>query len=58
MKFLSSNLFYCDICGCGGLLISSKQWFDNLSEKLFYSLEIILDVDGQSELIFYFPDQP
>lgn len=58
MKYLSSNQFYCDICGCGGLLISSKQWFDNLSENLSYSLEIVLDVDGRSELIFDFPDQP
>lgn len=56
MKYLSSNLFYCDICGCGGLLISSKQWFDNLSEELSYSVEIVLDIDGRSELIFDFPD--
>lgn len=57
IKYLSSNLFYCDICGCGGLLISSKQWFDNLSEELDYSLSIVIDVDGKTDQIFDFPDQ-
>lgn len=56
MKYLSDFSCDCDIGG-GGLLITSKRWFDNFSEELAYSLCIVLDVDGRTNQIYDYPDQ-
>ena len=55
MKYPSNFSFDCDMGG--GLIISSKQWFDDLSEQLAYSLMVVLDIDGNSELIYDFLGQ-
>ena len=47
--------FDCDMGG--GLIIASKQWFDNFSEELAYSLCIILDVDGRTNQIYDYSDK-
>lgn len=41
----------------GGILISSKDWFRTISEETATALDIVIDVDGDTELAFDFPDQ-
>lgn len=33
-----------------GIIIASSQWFSEISEELVYSLEIILDTNGRTEV--------
>jgi hypothetical protein len=48
-------LFDCELQG--GLIIASKQWFDNFSDELAYSLNVVLDVDGKTALQSDYPDR-
>ena len=34
----------------GGFVIASSKWFNNFSEELSYSLDIVLDINGKTDL--------
>lgn len=42
---------------CDGLVLIDESFLEEMNDELLYSMEILLDVSGKSELVYDFPEE-